>query len=357
MVEIGSARSSVNLKEENGMTPLGFQRLQQRVKELSGQQRHADAYCLITEKGPQFPDHESDVYYLRSCAAARMGRADLAVTLIREALSQGHWYGEVLLRRSPSWEPLQGRADFEDVARESLARQRAASVPSRCLAVGEEVGSEPYRAVMALHGNGGSARESLSGWRKVAQEGRLLVAVRSSQWIARDRAVWDDEDEALRDVREQYVTLTAERELDLDQLVIAGFSMGAETALRMALGGTVPARGFVLLGMAGPRTADPESWLPFIETRRRSGLPLRGYLLVGADDDGGVRCEKLSRLAAFLTSHEVPCGLEVLPGLGHEYPGDFLPNIRRALAFIGSDDKGHLTAAAPSWPPAPPADS
>ncbi|MFJ5219729.1 alpha/beta hydrolase [Streptomyces sp. NPDC088354] len=209
--------------------------------------------------------------------------------------------------------------------------------------MGEDAGPEPYRAVIALHGNGGGARECLHGWREVVREGRLLAAVQSSQWIARDRAVWDDEDEALRDVREQYATLTAEYELDVDHLIIAGFSMGAETALRMALGGTVPARGFVLLGMAGPRTGDPASWLPVMEKQRRSGLPPRGYLMVGANDDDGVRCEKMRRLAEFLTSHGIPCGLEVLPGLGHEYPTDPLPNIRRALAFIRSDDPGHRT--------------
>lgn len=108
---------------------LGFPGLRERVRELSDEQRYADAYRLVTDEGPQFTENESEVYYLRSCAAARMGDADLAVALLREALERGHWYGEVLLRQSPSWEPLQGTADFEVAARESTARRRAASVP------------------------------------------------------------------------------------------------------------------------------------------------------------------------------------------------------------------------------------
>lgn len=330
------------------MTSLGFPRLRERVRELSDEQRYADAYRLVTDEGPQFTENESDVYYLRSCAAARMGDAELAVALLREALARGHWYGEVLLRQSPSWEFLQGTADFEEAARESTARRRAACGPTRSLAMGHETGAEPYRAVVALHGNGGNAHESMSGWRGVVGAGRLLVAFQSSQWIARNRAVWDDEAVALRDVREQYAALTTDHRLDPDHLVVAGFSMGAETALRTALEGSVPARGFVLLGMAGPRTAHPASWLPFIEKRHRSGLPLRGSFFVGADDDGGVRYEKLSALAGFLTSQGVPCEVEVLPGLGHAYPGDLLPHIRRALAFIHSDDRGHTIADDPS---------
>lgn len=77
----------------------------------------------------------------------------------------------------------------------------------------------------------------MSGWRGVVGAGRLLVAFQSSQWIARNRAVWDDEAVALRDVREQYAALTTDHRLDPDHLVVAGFSMGAETALRTALEG------------------------------------------------------------------------------------------------------------------------
>lgn len=113
------------------MTSLGFPRLRERVRELSDEQRYADAYRLVTDEGPQFTENESDVYYLRSCAAARMGDAELAVALLREALARGHWYGEVLLRQSPSWEFLQGTADFEEAARESTARRRAACGPTR----------------------------------------------------------------------------------------------------------------------------------------------------------------------------------------------------------------------------------
>ncbi|MFD8079911.1 alpha/beta hydrolase [Streptomyces sp. NPDC059718] len=330
------------------MASLGFPGLRERVRELSDEQRYADAYRLVTDEGPQFTENESEVYYLRSCAAARMGDADLAVALLREALERGHWYGDVLLRQSPSWEPLQGMADFEEAARESAARRRAASVPPRYLAVGREAGVQPHRAVVALHGNGGNAHESVGAWRGFVGEGRLLVALQSSQWIARNRAVWDDEALALRDVREQYAALRTDHRLDLDRLVVAGFSMGAETVLRLALEGSVPVRGFVLLGMAGPRTAHPASWSPSIEKRHRSGLPLRGLFLVGADDDGGVRYGKLSALAGFLTSQGVPCEVEVLPGLGHGYPGDLLPHIRRALAFIDSDDRGHTMADGPS---------
>jgi dienelactone hydrolase len=316
------------------MTSVGFQRLRDRVVALSDEQRHAEAYALATEVGRQFPDDEGDVYYLRSCAASRLGNVELATALIREALERGHWYGEAMLRHSPAWAPLQGRSAFEDVVRASIEAQQRDNLRPQHLLTYPPARTAPYRAVIALHGNGGNAAQSIAAWRGVVDDGWLLAGLSSSQWIARDRAVWDDEDRARRDIRNQYATVAAAEQLDPEHLVVAGFSMGAETGLRLALSGDVPAAGFVGLAMAGPRTGDPQAWTPLVEQWRRHGRPLRAYLLVGAHDDNGVRADKHRRLTEFLVDRGIASGLEILPNLGHAYPEDFQPVIRRALAFV-----------------------
>jgi hypothetical protein len=86
--------------------------------------------------------------------------------------------------------------------------------------------------------------------------------------------------------------------------------------------------------MAGPRTGDPQAWAPLVRQRHATGRPLRAYLAVGADDDDGVRARKHRRLTRFLAGHGVACELEILSGLGHAYPEDFAPVVRRALAFV-----------------------
>ncbi|HET7012781.1 MAG TPA: alpha/beta fold hydrolase [Streptosporangiaceae bacterium] len=325
----------------NIRTDDSYQLLDARVMKLFGDQKYAEAFDLLTAEGPRYPENEIDVRYMRSCLAARQGDHDLAVEILDQALKAGLWFGETLLRRSPSWQPLQGRPDFENVVAACLARQRAeleGRPPAHYSALIPEGGTPPNRAIVALHGNGENVRKALDGWRTVLDEGWLLAAIESSQIVQSDGYVWDDTDVALREIREQYAALASDHELSADQLVIAGFSMGGYTALRIALSQAIPARGFILLGPGGPDPDlpdDHDGWLPLIEELRGRGIPLRGYLLAGQEDDL-TPVEVQRGLADFLTEHGIPCGFEIVPGLAHAYPLDFRPIIGRALAFIGA---------------------
>src|SRR5919204_212614 len=81
------------------------------------------------------------------------------------------------------------------------------------------------------------------------------------------------------------------------RVVIAGFSLGGETALRAVLSGAVPARGFILLGPGGPTIDTPEEWLPLIE--EGSDRKLRGYVLLG-EEDAGVPQDAIRKLVELL---------------------------------------------------------
>jgi len=315
-----------------------YQLLDARVMELYRKQDYAEALDLLTAEGPRYPGNEIDVSYMRSCLAARKGDYGLAVGILEQALEQGLWFGDTLLRRSPSWQPLQGRPDFERLAAACLERQRAEQAgrpPARYAALIPDGAVPPYRSIVALHGNGENPRKALDGWRAVTDEGWLLAAIESSQIIQSDGYVWDDTEVALREIREQYAALAADHELSADDLVIAGFSMGGYTALRVALSGTIPARAFILLGPGGPDPAadEPGAWLPLIQEARARGVQLRGYLLAGQDDDV-TEVETQRKLADFLTVQGIPCGFEAVPGVAHAYPLDFRPMIQRALAYV-----------------------
>lgn len=300
---------------------------------LMDEGQHARAYELLTDQAGRYPDQELDIYYLRSCLATRLQDNALALRLIREALDKGYFYGEVLLRQSPSWQVLQGLAEFEELAAISLARQGELAVTARHLTALPSDAQAPYRAVLALHGNGGNAQEALTGWNPVVEQGRLLASIQSSQVFATNKYAWDNQERAFQDVAAQFVALTAEYELDTQHTIIAGFSMGAETTLHIALNSIVPVCGFIMLGPGGPSTPDPESLLPLIRQQRTRGVELRGYLLLGELDDE-VPAQTHRHLTELLTDNGIPCGFEIVPTLAHEYPEGFGPVLERVLAFI-----------------------
>src|SRR6476659_7043310 len=84
---------------------------------------YSTVYDLITAAEAHYPDHAGEILYLRSCMAARMGNDALAVDLIREALNRGIWYGETMLRQTPSWQHLQGQPEFEELAAASMDQE------------------------------------------------------------------------------------------------------------------------------------------------------------------------------------------------------------------------------------------
>lgn len=315
-----------------------FNDLNTEMARLYGEQNYSGVYDLLTEEGERFPEEAFTILYMRSCMAARMGRNDHAVDLLREADSKGIWYGEVLMRQSPSWLPLQGSQDFEEMATIFKQREKDAYVGPLML-VEEPAGGcspdKPCPTLITLHGNQQNARRSLAGWHAAGEFGWLQASLQSSLVMSSDSFVWDDQDVVLPEIAAHYADLTARYNVDTSRVILAGFSMGGETALRASLTGTIPVEGFILLGPGGPtiNDAEPELWLPLIEQAKEAGRSLRGYVFVG-ELDNTIPHDGIRKIVELLTDNGIPTEFESIPDYAHEYPTDFAPHIARAIAFI-----------------------
>lgn len=312
-----------------------------RTMDLYRNQSFGEAYDVLTQHGDTFPEQAPMILYLRSCLAARINNPQLAIALIQEAVNRGFWYGERVMRESPSWQSLQGVPAFEQLAAVCKMRQVQAEAETHAqrLIVEPPHGctvDEPCPLVIALHGNGDNATNALNGWRAVTNEGWLLAAIQSSQVVSIESYVWDDQDIAKNDVKQQYAQLKDEYTIDLNHTILAGFSRGAETAFRLALSNAIPAQGFILLGPGGPTTADPHAWQSLLE--QATALHVRGYVVLG-EDDQGIPHATIRQLVQMLNDRNIPCELEIVPNLDHEYPQDISPYLKRALKFIYGTDE------------------
>jgi predicted esterase len=291
----------------------------------------AQAYALITAESSRFPEAASTVLYLRSCMAERVGDRAAALATLGEALDQGYWYGEQLLRSSPSWQPLQGEPTFERLVARSFAMMAAATHDLEPLLT-VPAGAPPpsgWPLLLTLHGNGGNPQLSREGWSPAA-DGWLQAALRSSQAISSQQYVWDDQEQARADVLDQLTSVRAAHPIDEGRLVLAGFSRGAEVALLLALTGALKVQGVVLLGPGGPLSEQPEQWLSLIRAADRE---LRAAVIIGEDDDAGL-VDGALQLAPLLDDYGIACYLEVVRGLGHAYPRDGGAALRRGLDFV-----------------------
>ncbi len=322
------------------MEPTTFQELQRQIQEHYQSGDYAAALELATRETNQYPEYAHLLYYWRSAMAARLGDLDQAISLLEAVLKTGFWYGERLLRKNKSFQQLQGHPAFEDLIERSArlqAEDQEALFPLLVLrSQGNcQAGGPPCPLLLGLHTNLATARDSIGFWQPIAQAGWLVGAPQSTQAMWKGAYVWEDRDQAAEDVRKHLAALFDKYAIDPGRVVLAGHSLGGEAAVWMALTGAIPAQGFIAVGLAGPLTTPPGGWLPFIRqaVRRDGGNQMRGYLLVGEEDET-VALEGIQELGELLLQEGIACELESVPLVGSDYSPEYEAAMLRALDFV-----------------------
>jgi dienelactone hydrolase len=297
------------------------------------------ALDLLTEQGGRFPDERTSIDYLRSCAAVRVGQTALALEILQRFLSDGVWFSEQVLRTSPSYAPLQGTAAFELLVKgHGQLRGETAGESDLLITPPVEGTATPYPLLLALHGNGSSPDNEREDWGTAAEEGWLVAAPQSAQmlWAGADSSVWTDHETAAREIQAHYDQVSRENPLDPTRLVLAGFSMGGEIALWLALRGEFTARGFVLVGPGGGDIDNPEAWRPLIESAAPRNL--RGVIFLG-EADNAIPHDHIQTISDLLNEGGIPCRLVRMPDIRHEFPADFGERLAEALRWVEGVDE------------------
>ena len=327
------------MAEEKPMDYPTFGDLQAHIQSLYQEGDYAGALKLATEQMDRFPEEAHLLFYWRICMAARTEQIRLVYQLLDNLLDSGFWYGETLLRKSPSLLPLQGLPEFEArLERNSLlqAIDQKQLFPlitlrssGRC-----SLGEEPCPLLFALHENASTATASAIFWQEAASNGWLVAIPQSTQAIWKNAYVWNERDQAVPELIRHYHSLTGQYALDLQRTVIAGHSMGGEMAIWLAIKNLLPANGFIALGPGGGLIDEVENWTALL--RENPARNLRGYLVFGQEDTS-IPHENIRILAEILNEAGIPTELEEIPDVGHEYSIEYSQALVRGLNFIEED--------------------
>lgn len=313
-----------------------FEDLQEQIQENFRNGEYQMVLELASKYSSQYPEESPLLHYWRICSAARLGDTSQALSLLHEVVDEGYWYGEVLLRKSPSLKPLQGLEEFErlvELNNEKRAENQSSIYPLITIRPEGECqsGSLACPLLIGLHGNGSMAQASVDFWRSAANAGWLVGVPQSSQAMWKDAYIWDDLEISKREIRQDYEKLIDQYAVDRDRVVLAGHSMGGEVAIWLALSGAVAVSGFIAVGPGGPFMDETVNWQEIIEQNREQAL--RGYIIAG-EKDTSISHTNIQVLVDMLNSAGIECKLEVLPGVGHEFAPEFEPAILRGLDFI-----------------------
>lgn len=284
----------------------------------------------------EFPDQAPLLNYWRICMAARTGQKDLVLDLLDELIKDGFWYSEILLRKSPSLQPLQGDAAFEQRLAANLQLQdKDQNQHFPLLVLRNEhlhgVNDSSYPLLIGLHANASSAQASLNFWQAAAQAGWLVALPQSSQAMWKDAYVWEDRPFAEKEIQKHFQVLREHYPINDNHIILGGISHGGELAIELALKGAIPVQAFIAIGPAGPILDDIETWpILYGDTPDQD---LRGYVIYGAEDQT-IHPEKIELLVETLNEKGIPTGLENLPNASHDFSQPYADSLLRGLSFI-----------------------
>jgi predicted esterase len=247
--------------------------------------------------------------------------------LLNEAvLDKGCWYGQEYLSKDEDIRPareLPGFPSLMEVCAEREVQARSQSTSDLVLVKGEDGARNPL--IIVLHGNMQNIPIAREDWRGADLD---LAFIQSSQLTFSDAYVWNDLDQGVEDVRSRWKELESSGEMDGRQVIIAGFSAGARMALHLVLNGLVNVDAMIL---AGPWLPEIEEWSPLI---REAGDRMPGTHIVIGDRDE--ECLPMAKaLHDTLRGVNVPSTIQIIEGLGHDYPpgfgADVLENVRQVM--------------------------
>ena len=309
------------------MSEMTFGEFDRQVTALYEAKEYQRAYELVEREYQNFPDYQPLLAYWRLCMNSVVGRKAEALRIFQAALDQGYWFAPKWLN-DPDLAELEPLPEFQamvEICHQRLAVAQAESRPELLVATPkEQTGALPL--MIALHGNNGNAANALPKWERIAAQGWLLAIPQSSQIVGPDAYVWDERETGVKEVREHLAQLSGDYNVDPERVVLGGFSKGGGQAIWIALHRSIKTCGFIVLGPY-LTTEELDALSVLLETQKLADL--RGYILAGEEDNG---CLPVSRkVAELLNAHDIPCELELLPGLSHSYPEDFAEMVGKKL--------------------------
>jgi predicted esterase len=299
---------------------------------------YQQALDLITSEGSSFPADRVMVDYWTMCSAARLDNRTLVYQVAEKLLADGLWYGEVFWRQTPSFQNLQGVAEFERLVAASLKVMESdpSSSESVLLKYSPEEHSSKSPLLIALHGNQRRAIDTVPFWEPAILQGYVLTVPQSTQAAYKGAYVWDELDTAFADVKGYYAKIKDETAFDEKNFILAGHSMGALITLQMALTGMLNLRGFIANGPALPFMDTPDELDALLPSACERGL--RGYFIIG-EKDVDIEQDEVRAFAEKLKSAGIACELETVPVATHDYSPAYDAALLNALTFISNTDK------------------
>jgi len=307
-----------------------YEEMRAEVGGLYGEERFAEAAGILGEALELYPDHMMANCVNLALMNLRLGMLDQSLEALSYGFDHGIWFGKYTFL-DPTWAPMKEHpswAAFETRNEEAKARDARLVEPRLEIVLPANYdATRRYPLFLALNGGGENVELFMPNWTSPILSREFIVAFpQSTQLIAMDGYNWtEDIDLSLREIRDAFDQVVGQYPVDINQVVVGGFSSGGVASLEVVLKDAISVRGFVVLCPAMPEGFSAD------EVRAASDRGVRGTLLT-TEMDG--RVDQQRRMADIMEEVGLAHEFRITPDIGHWYPDDLAERIDRAIAHI-----------------------
>jgi predicted esterase len=309
-----------------------YETVRSRLGELWQEERYEEAATLLEDALPRFPDHVQVNAFNLALVRGRLGETASGMEALRYALSRGVWFS-VYAFGQPQWDGYREQGGFADIlaSNDSLraVAQRHARPGVKVVLPDAYDREGEYPLFIALHGGGGNMEDFSETWESGLLSDSFVVAyLQSSRVASMDGYSWTlDLDVSRAEIVDAYHRLIDDYPIDVEQVVVGGFSAGGIAALDVVLRDTLPAAGFVVLCPGRPDSFTDAA------VARMADRGVRGTILTTEMDPNlSVQREMVELLEHAGVQHQ----FVVTPDVGHWIPEHLDAMIDQAIVHLRS---------------------
>jgi predicted esterase len=293
--------------------------------ELDLAQRIAGQYMLRLDSG------ELRFNYLT--ITVKLGLVEQALDQLEQSLETEHWFSAWFLQRTPELKQLSDLARFKRILKLCEDKENQywqSGVMAPILQVPQSA-QPPFPLIIAVHGNGFNSKHSASHWASAVDAGWMVFHPLARRLVGVGSHWWDAHEENRAIIAEQAGEIFSTHPIDLQRVILGGFSKGGEVAMVLALLGQFGARGFITIGAGGYYHMQPELWQPLLESSPRG---LRGVAMYSPYD---LERSEANHTLDKLRAAGIEVRLEKYYAEGHVFPEDFPARCQKAIKFVMQD--------------------